>query len=73
MDAFEQYCIEEDTNLENLDAHKFRRTFGSILYSRGAGILSISKLMGHANVQITSKLYVRDDMNLKRKAVSRGV
>jgi integrase len=58
---------KEGTELELLNPHELRHTFGSILYSRGVDIVIISKLMGHSSVEITVKLYIHDDINLKKK------
>ncbi|WP_414734375.1 tyrosine-type recombinase/integrase, partial [Christensenella minuta] len=47
-------------------------SFGSILYSKGVDIVTISKLMGHSSIEITVKLYVHDDMTLMQNAIETG-
>jgi integrase len=37
--------------------HDLRRTYGSMLAQAGVPIFNISKLMGHSNTEITSKVY----------------
>ena len=54
-----------------LTPHELRHSFGSILYERGVDIVTISKLMGHARIEITVKLYVHDSMELMRDAIQR--
>ena len=46
-----------------LRAHGLRHTYGSRLYNNGHGkdIKTISLLMGHANVLITTKIYIKHD------------
>lgn len=70
MNGFHSYCQEHHLDIPILNPHELRHSFGSILYSRGVDIVTISKLMGHSNIDITVKLYVHDDMQLKRNAVS---
>lgn len=56
-----------------LTAHELRHSFGSILYERGVDIVTISKLMGHASIDITVKLYVHDNFDIMRAAIKKGV
>lgn len=41
-----------------LDLDTLRHTFGSVLLRKGVNIAVISKLMGHANINITSQNYI---------------
>lgn len=70
---FEAYSQKEDLNIPMLSPHELRHSFGSILYSRGVDIVTISKLMGHENIEITVKLYVHDDLDLMKNAILSGV
>lgn len=48
--------------VENTHPHRFRRTFATELYRRGMDINSISKLMGHSNIETTKRyIYTADD------------
>ena len=74
MDDFMVYCKNEGhDDIPRLTPHELRHSFGSILYERGVDIVTISKLMGHASIDITTRLYVHDNADLKRQAISRGV
>lgn len=43
---------------ENVSLHTLRHTFGSTLIRRGIGVEVVSKLMGHANINITYLKYI---------------
>lgn len=45
-----------------------RHTFGTLLYSRSADIMSTSKMMGHRKVETTQRHYARYDTTLADKA-----
>jgi len=48
--------------VEDVHPHRFRRTFATDLYKRGMDIASISKLMGHANIEVTKQyIYIADE------------
>lgn len=71
--AFMRDFSETYSNIPVLNAHELRHTFGSILYSHGVDIVTISKLMGHSSIDVTVKIYVHDDIDMMREAVSLGV
>lgn len=74
MDDFIAYCVAEGhDDIPRLTPHELRHSFGSILYERGVDIVTISKLMGHASIDITTRLYVHDNADLKRQAILRGI
>lgn len=68
---FEEYSAANNLGIPMLTPHELRHSFGSILYERGVDIVTISKLMGHASIEITVKLYVHDSMELMRDAIQR--
>lgn len=71
--VFMRDLSEIHSDIPTLTPHELRHTFGSILYSRGVDIVTISKLMGHSSIDITVKIYVHDDIEKMRDAVSLGV
>lgn len=64
--ALEKYSTL--VNVPYMTPHELRHSFGSVLYERGVDIYAISKAMGHANVTITSSIYVKTTtQNLRDK------
>lgn len=49
--------LSKKLNLELFRPHSLRHYFATALISRGANIADVSKLLGHANINITIKLY----------------
>lgn len=48
--------------------HIYRKTFASITYRRTNDVLLVSRLLGHADTEITTKYYLIDDVdNMKHK------
>jgi integrase/recombinase XerD len=47
---------------KDISAHVLRHSFGTNLLEKGATIVSIQKLLGHANLAVTSR-YLHQDMN----------
>ena len=56
--------IAERAGVENVHAHRFRRTFATNLYKRGMDVHEIQRLMGHTNVQTTLYYIYADDNHL---------
>lgn len=53
--------------------HVYRKTFASIMYLKTKDVLFVSKLLGHANTQVTIECYLCDDledMRLRHKNVA---
>lgn len=48
--------------LPKLTPHELRHTYGTHLYKSGLSIRSIQKIMGHANIGTTMKIYIHDDI-----------
>lgn len=58
--------ISAHKELESLTPHELRHTCGTLLYAKTKDIYAVSKYLGHANISITTKLYVHDSPELLR-------
>ncbi len=56
----------ERLGLPYLPPHNLRHTYGTELRAKGADVYTIQHAMGHADVRITSKLYVHNDIEVLR-------
>lgn len=54
---------------KNITLHTLRHTFGSTMLRRGVNIEVVSKLMGHANINITYTKYIHVIQEQKAKAM----
>lgn len=53
-----------------LNPHELRHTCGTWLYDRTQNIYAVSKFLGHADVQITTKIYIHDDIDSLRNSLN---
>jgi integrase len=52
-----------------LRLHELRHTYGTMLYKFHTPLEAIAKTMGHANLEITRKIYVHDDVEDVRERI----
>lgn len=52
-----------------LNPHELRHTCGTLLYARTKNIYAVSKFLGHANINITAKIYVHNDVDTLRESL----
>ncbi len=57
---------------EGLTAHDCRRYYGSLNIMSGVHYLRVSKLMGHANAQVTLKEYATEIANMDTATIEVG-
>jgi len=75
IDAFDWHYkkfmnkMSHDLSIPYLSPHELRHSFGSVLYERGVDIYTISKVMGHADISITAKIYVHGTTEALRKSL----
>ena len=51
-------CACRDTGVEYRGEHVFRHTFATNCYYKGVDIKILSRLLGHADVNITYNIYI---------------
>ena len=52
-----------------LTAHELRHTYGTKLRRDGVDIYTISKVLGHRDINVTSNVYVKNDLEALRTAL----
>jgi Site-specific recombinase XerD len=57
----------EYPRIEKLRPHELRHTCGTLLYNKTKNIFAVSKYLGHADINITTKLYVHEDIEVMRQ------
>lgn len=55
--------------IKTFTPHELRHTFCTLMYMAGVDVLTVSRQMGHANVQITQDIYTHLDAQYKRKKI----
>jgi integrase len=66
---FIESLVEKHSQVPALNAHELRHTYGTLLYKSGTDIYTIQKLMGHASIEITTRIYVHNDIDTIKKAM----
>lgn len=59
----------EQRTFPRLSPHELRHTCGTLMYNRSKNIYAVSKYLGHASVDITSRLYVHNDIDTLRESL----
>jgi len=65
--AYRNYINNPDFRI--LTPHELRHTCGTLLYERTHDIYAVSKYLGHASIEITTKYYVHQDAELLRSTL----
>lgn len=64
-DVLERAC--KKAQIPIISAHSLRHTHASILIAEGVSMLSVSKRLGHANTEVTQRVYVHLTQELEDK------
>lgn len=69
-DTVRDFLVHLSTNVEiKLHPHLFRRTCATLLLRRGVPIVTVSKILGHHSVDMTSKMYIQTSRKDKQDAL----
>lgn len=49
--------------IPKLTPHELRHTYGTILYKAGTDVFTLQRLLGHASIETTTKIYLHDDID----------
>lgn len=69
MDKVVEHYSADGEPFKKLSPHELRHSYGTSLYNKGVDLRTIQKVMGHAVLNITSNLYVHDNIETMRKAL----
>jgi integrase len=61
----------DDANIKYKKFHALRHTFATILFKKGASILEVKELLGHASSKTTEKIYIYVFPESKEKAINK--
>lgn len=63
------YSILANVGIEKTGIHALRHTFASFLFAKGVDVKTVSKILGHANIQITLNTYIHMIKDADKNAV----
>lgn len=58
----DQELIDTGRTIEHLNPHELRHTYGTLLYKAGTDPFTIQKIMGHHSIEVTTGIYIHDDI-----------
>ena len=61
--------LEKDCGIRRLPPYSLRHTCATVLYEQTGDIFAVSKYLGHANITVTSKTYVHENVEALRRAL----
>ena len=62
-----------DCGVPALTAHELRHTYGTKLRRDGIDIYTIQKVMGHKDIKVTTEIYVKNEVETLRRALSNSL
>lgn len=66
IDRYKKNACEK-MNIRPITQHQFRHSYATNLISKGIPINNVSKLLGHSNIQITSSVYIHQDLSQEKR------
>ena len=63
------YALLKNIGIEKTGIHALRHTFASFLFAKGIDVKTVSRILGHANIQITLNTYVHMIKDADKNAV----
>lgn len=61
---------DEHPEVPCLTAHELRHTYGTALRRHGVDIYTIQKLLGHRDIKVTTEIYVHNEIEVLRAAIT---
>ena len=73
LKRFMRRLAEDHPEMPELTAHELRHTYGTRLRRAGVDIYTIQKIMGHKDIQMTSEIYVHNEIETLREALKKSL
>lgn len=68
-DKLKKYMKQLPPNIPILSPHELRHTYGTYLRRHGVDIYTIQKIMGHKDIQMTTEIYVHNEIDILKKSM----
>lgn len=70
--SIDRYKIKacEKSNIRSITQHQFRHSYATYLISNGIPINTVSKLLGHSNIDTTARVYVHQDLTQEKRVLN---
>lgn len=68
-DKLKKHMERLPSHIPRLSPHELRHTYGTYLRRKGVDIYTIQKIMGHKNIQMTTEIYVHNEIEPLKKAL----
>ena len=59
----------EKANLKCITQHQFRHSYATNLIDKGIPINTVSKLLGHSNIEVTARVYVHNNLEYEKRVL----
>lgn len=59
----------EKANLKCITQHQFRHSYATNLINKGIPINTVSKLLGHSNIEVTAKVYIHNNLEHEKRVL----
>lgn len=70
--SIDRYKLEacRKTNIRPITQHQFRHSYATYLISNGIALNTVSKLLGHSNIDTTARVYVHQDLTQEKRVLN---
>lgn len=65
--------MHDETGLPELTAHELRHTFGTELRRKGVDLYTIQHVLGHKDIDVTSRVYVHNELEVLSDRMFRNI
>ena len=59
----------DKANLKCITQHQFRHSYATNLINKGIPINTVSKLLGHSNIEVTARVYVHNNLEYEKRVL----